>query len=155
MRNTTRIAREISALVNGVPGSGFRGFGRDAVFWTDGGDYLFFPRLLLPTGFHQRHSAVLVVIPDGYGYGVPLQDVYVEADLLLADGGRPSRLFELITAGLPPHAAGGADASLLAPSLHYQGRIPRLAYLCIHPTTDVTFDEYLEQIYVYLSNPAA
>lgn len=153
MRNTARIARELSALVNGIPETGFPGFGENAVFWTDAGDYLYFPSVVLPAGFRQRRTPVLVVVPDGYGRGVPLNDVFVDAALVLADGSRPSRLFAGMTTGLPHDVANRGDFSAFARRLHYPGAIPKLAYLCIHSNRDVTFDEYLEQIYVYLSNP--
>ena len=152
-RDLQRLVRDIQFFVSGQPGTGFRGFGRASIFFSDDGQYLYLPSVTLPEVFRQLTTPVLIVVPDGYGYGVPLTDVYVDAELRTHQGRRPSRLYQGRNGRLPAGLTSAERLVRLARLVHYPGVIPRLAYLCVHSRDDVSLWEYLEQIQIYLSRP--
>ena len=126
--------------------------GPDSVYFSDDGSQLFFPRFRLPDGrFNFSHTPIVVVVPDGYGHGVALRDVFVDARLRTRSGRSPSHLFG---GGFMAYVlAGGRDGASLARATHYPGAVPELAYLCIHPSQDVSVWEYMQQVFTYLSDP--
>jgi hypothetical protein len=152
-RDLARLTRDIQFFISGQPGTGFRGFGSDSLYFSDDGQFLFLPGVSLPEVYRQSQTPVLIVVPDGYGYGVPMTDVFVDAGLETRRGKRPSRLFTGMDSMLPGGASMPERLARLARLVHYPGLIPELGYLCIHSSADVSLWEYLEQIQIYLSRP--
>jgi molybdopterin/thiamine biosynthesis adenylyltransferase len=56
-------------------------FGEDAVVWAADYSWITVAGFSLPPGLDARSTNLLVMVPDGYGYGVPYRELYVDPGL--------------------------------------------------------------------------
>lgn len=122
-------------------------YGPEAVEWASDFSWVMIYDLKLPSTVNRSHSNVLVLVPEGYGYGPPYRDAFLSPGLLIKRGRRWVKL---------PHYFDQFPYRSLP-----KGRIQELkkknwAYICLHQARwDASSNilTFLEQIYTFLSDP--
>lgn len=133
-RNVRRINAELGLLQ--------RRQGAERVFWPGDLSWILVRGRDLPPGLNRGATDMLVIVPDGYGYGVPYRELYVDPELRLLRGGR---LLEI------PHYF---DGNGYAPTVDVRRKGWR--YLCLHMDGWLRGDNvltFLKQVEVFLSDP--
>jgi len=77
--NTQRVNEELRLLESVAPGK---------VDWTEDLNYVRIRDYRLPSGYKPETTNVLIVVPDNYGFGVPLRESYIDPNIRLQRGGR-------------------------------------------------------------------
>jgi len=137
MRNIKRLNAEIKALC--------LYYGEENVSWAPNYDWVRVTGFPLPSCINKERNNVLIIIPEGYGYGEPLKDLFVDPDLKIWRNGRLKEI---------PHYF--PKMGELAQRFQEQyGKNWR--YMCLHqkgwdPKRDSILS-YLNQVYTYLSDP--
>jgi len=140
-RNLQRIQAELILMADLL--------GPDTFEFSDDGSMVLFPRLRLPRGkFNQATATCLVLIPPNYGYGARLSEFYMDASLRMRRGGR----FIVVPHHYAMHKTSAEIHRLVRERMPWVGPIPDLKWICLHPRDDVTIDEFLDQVHVFLSN---
>jgi len=132
MRNTARINAELKLLQ--------RVYGDDRIEWAPDGSWIKIAAVPLPRGLNKAASNMLIIIPDQYGYGVPLRELYVDPELRIRDGGRWVEI---------PHYFAGYAPTETALAKNWR-------YLCLHALRWERGDSvvtFLNQVFTYLSDP--
>src|SRR5438552_2048072 len=111
MKNTARITAELKLLC--------RLYGESSIYWAPDYSWIEIKRLPLPEGLSKPATNVLIVVPDRYGYGVPLRELYVDPDLRVLWNGAWREI--------PHYFDGGRQ---YAPNRDARDRNWR--YLCLH-----------------------
>lgn len=131
-RNITRLRKELSLLE--------AAFGADRVFWHRHLLWVMVEDFPLPPGYNRPTTHLVVLIPEGYGYGPAPKHCFVDRELRC----RGKRL---------PHYFQERDVAPQALEFYEKG----WAYLCVHPTrwdpTRDTLLTYLAQVRLFLSDP--
>ncbi|MBI2525332.1 MAG: hypothetical protein HYV93_05055 [Candidatus Rokubacteria bacterium] len=135
MRHTQRITTELRLLV--------AVHGADAVVWAPDYSWVTVEGFPLPPGLTVRATNLLVMIPDGYGHGVPYKELYVDPALRVWHAGAWREI---------PHYFD--EARRYAPTPTVRSRNWR--YLCLHmdgwrPADNIL--TFLKQVELFLSDP--
>jgi len=115
-------------------------YGDECVWWPEDLSWVMVNDFPIPPGYNRPSTNCLVVIPEGYGYGVGLEEFYVDAGLRYSKDGKWVEI---------PHVFD--DPSHFGNK--YAGKGWR--WLCIHPswTPDDNILTFLAQVYIFLDNP--
>lgn len=137
MRNIARINAEIKALC--------LHFGEEAVSWAPNYDWVCINGVPLPSCLNKERTNMLIIVPEGYGHGEPLKDLFVDPGLKIRHKGRWREI---------PHYFPGMG-SLAERFQEQYGKNWR--YMCLHqkrwdPKRDSLLG-YINQVYTYLSDP--
>ena len=135
MRHIARITAEITKLREI--------FGEARVVWAPDYSWVQLLEVPLPPGLTLAASDMLLVIPDRYGYGMPLRELYVDPGLRVR---REGKWVEI------PHYFDRQDG--YSPNRQMPSRNWR--YLCLHNTQWKTTDSiftFLQQVRLFLSAP--
>jgi hypothetical protein len=137
-RNIRRIETEIELLC--------KVFGEEAVTWSPDYSWVMVQGVKLPPKYNKRATNVLILIPENYGYGEPLQDLFVDPDLKIIVNGKPEDI---------PHYFPKRGSGLAKRFQKQYGKNWR--YLCLKqeqwdPKRDHLLG-YLNQLYTFLSDP--
>ena len=111
--------------------------------FTDTGSMVMVPDLVLPKGKYNKYmTSCIIMIPDNYGYGVKLGEFYLESSLRFKSGNKIPRHYDTMK----------KINHLVKNEFAFLGSIPEFSYFCIHPEGDLTIDEFLEQVFFFLTN---
>lgn len=140
MRNVSRLNAELKVLIEV--------FGKEAVTWAFNYDWVRIDGVPLPPNLNKPRTNLLILIPENYGHGEPLKDVFVDPDLRIRRNGQWVEI---------PHYFPDMRGPMARKFERLYGRNWR--YLCLHqarwdPQRDSLLG-YVQQIYVYLSDPFA
>lgn len=140
LRNIRRIRSEIQVLC--------RQFGEEAVTWAPDYSWVMIHGVRLPPKYNREATNVLILIPENYGHGQPLQDVFVDPNLRIIVDGEPKEI---------PHYFPNRNG-WMASQFPEQYR-KKWRYLCLKqekwdPKRDSLL-AYLNQLYTFLSDPFA
>ncbi len=135
MRNHTRINAELKLLC--------RIYGNRRVDWAPDYSWVLVKDVRLPKGLNRTASDMLIMIPDGYGYGVPLKELYVDPQLRIWHQGTWREI---------PHYFDGDQP--YSPNPLARERDWR--YLCLHAEKWGPRDNiltFLDQVFTFFSDP--
>jgi hypothetical protein len=135
MRHAQRITAELRLLA--------AVHGGEAVVWAPDYSWVTVRDFPLPPGLSASASNVLVVVPDGYGYGVPYKELYVDPALRVWHEGSWQEI---------PHYFDGAGRYAPTPEI----RSRNWRYLCLHMAGWRPGDNiltFLKQVELFLADP--
>lgn len=119
-------------------------YGPDNVFWPRGLSWVMVRCFPLPKGYNRAETNIVVLIPDGYGYGPAPKHCFVDRGLKLWHRGRWRPL---------PHYFLEEEVAPDAQRFYRRN----WAYLCVHPLRWKpglhTLLTYLTQVGLFLSDP--
>ena len=137
-RNIRRIQAEIALLCQVL--------GEEAVTWSPDYSWVMIEGVKLPPNYNKKVTNVLILIPENYGYGEPLQDLFVDPNLKIIVDGKEKDI---------PHYFPNRNSGVAKRFRKHYGKNWR--YLCLKqerwdPKRDHLLG-YLNQLYTFLSDP--
>jgi len=139
MRDYQRLTQEIRILE--------RRFGRNKVFWDSLDRWVMVEDFPLPPGLNRRRTNVIVVIPENYGNGDFLRDLFVDPDLQAYN--RSTGRYECIP---HYHVLYPYEAKALSLGLPEDWQKKGWQYLCLH-LYGGSLQTYLNTLYKFLNEP--
>jgi len=132
--NTPRVNEELRLLESVAPGK---------VDWTEDLKFVRIRDYRLPAGYHPGTTNVLIVVPENYGFGVPLRESYIDPNIRLMKDGEWVEI---------PHYF-DSDKTF---SRTKRARLKGWRYMCVEFNRwnpGDTFLTYLDGLRLFLSDP--
>lgn len=125
-------------------------YGSHNLQWPQDYSWIYVAGLNLPDNCRQAQSDVLILVPENYGYGGCLRDVFIRPDLELLDrDGGSYRKLDTDLHGYRefPYSSMNANQKKIF-------RERSWAYLCLHDLDpEGSLTSYLDKVKMYLGNP--
>ncbi len=125
-------------------------YGVDNIEWPKDFSWIYVAGFKLPENCQQEYTNILILVPENYGYGGCLRDIFVRRDLELLDrDGRTYRKLDRDLHGYRefPYSSMNAEQKRIFKERSW-------AYLCLHDLDpEGSLTSYLDKVKMYLENP--
>ncbi|NLN93129.1 MAG: hypothetical protein GX130_07480 [Candidatus Hydrogenedens sp.] len=121
-----------------------RAYGSGRVLWPKMMDWVVIRGYSVPKGYNKRHIDLAIMIPGNYGYGAPIRDCFIDADLEYGEPGHGKTIDHYFPYGYIPGEKYRDWAN------------ENWAYLCLHMTEwkdSYSIYTYMKLVRTFLSHP--